>query len=83
LSNLGDELGGGVSKNNVILPVTHHISETLQDTITVSITNRNSYIRRFDWCKDLQAWLTLKKEWKWFFYLRCGYYRSLFMGLRP
>jgi len=32
---------GGVCKNHVILPASHHISETVQNTITVLITDRN------------------------------------------
>ena len=35
-----DELGRGRQKNHVILLVTHHISKTVQDTITVLITNK-------------------------------------------
>jgi len=29
-------------QKHVILPVTHHISETVQNTISVLMTNRNS-----------------------------------------
>jgi len=52
------------------MPVADHISETVQVTITVLITNRNSYTM-------IRLVQRSTEEWRWFFCLRCGY-RSLF-----
>ena len=48
---------GWVSKKHVILAVTRHDSETVQDTITDRNRHRTG-ILRFGWCK---GWLILKR----------------------
>jgi len=57
--------------NHVILPITHFISQKRRRIRSPYCTLIGTRIRRFDWCKDLQAWLTFKKESRWFCYFPC------------